>query len=286
MISIIVSSYREELYKALSKNIAATIGNIDFEIIKIDNSGKMGISKAYNIGAEKAKFNYLLFLHEDVLFRTIGWGEIIKKIFENNKDLGLLGIAGNSIKTKMPSTWWTGPGLNYIRIVQHDKPNSKIFDKNEGFDEKSFVEVAAIDGVLMVMKNDERIKFDENLKGFHNYDLSLSLKHYCLNKKVGATNEILIEHFSGGKIDRDWYLSTSIFHKENSENLPIIKSEVSAERLKNFEFTTGAIFVMGLLENNLNSEALYWWLKLLNMKFIAKFHFKFIKRLLNNLLRL
>ncbi|WP_051228074.1 glycosyltransferase [Gillisia sp. JM1] len=282
MISIIVSSYREELYKDLTKNIAETIGDIDFELIKIDNPGKIGICEAYNIGAAKSKFNYLLFLHEDVLFRTIGWGEIIKKTFENNKDLGLLGIAGSSIKTKMPSTWWTGPGLNYIRIVQHDKANSKFFDKNEGFNEKSFVEVAAIDGVLMIMKKDERIRFDENLKGYHNYDLDLSLKHYCLNKKVGATNELLIEHFSGGKIDRDWYLSTSIFHKKNRDKLPIIKSEISANRLKNAEFTTGAIFVMGLLDNNLNSEALYWWLKLLNMKFISRFHFKFIKRFLKN----
>lgn len=278
MISIIVSSYREELYKSLSNNITATIGNVDFELIKIYNPGTMGLCKAYNIGAEKSKFKYLLFLHEDVLFRTIGWGEIIKKIFKNNKDLGLLGIAGSSIKTKMPSTWWTGPGLNYVRIIQHDKPNSKIFDKNEGFKEKSLVEVAAIDGVLMIMTKDERIRFDENIKGFHNYDLDLSLKHYCLNKKIGVTNELIIEHFSGGNIDRDWYRSTNIFHKINSKNLPIIKSEINPDKLKNVEFTAGAVFIMGLLDNNLKSEALYWWIKLVKIKCISKFHLKFIKR--------
>ena len=72
MLSIIISSYQPEFYLALEKNIAESIG-IPYEIMKIDNPGIMGICEAYNRGAEKAQYDFLLFLHEDVLFETQDW---------------------------------------------------------------------------------------------------------------------------------------------------------------------------------------------------------------------
>ena len=175
----------------------------------------------------------------------------------------------------MHNKWWEGH--IYIRIIQHQKNDRATENKNHGFVTKEIVEVTAIDGVLMIMKRDDNISFDKNLNGYHNYDLDLSLKHHKLNKKVCVTSRIVIEHFSGGTINKDWYLSTSKFHKLNSENLPIItNSLIDARNLRNLEFITGSGFVFGLLEHNLKREALYWWLKLVKMKFHSKFHFKFI----------
>lgn len=280
--SLIVCTRKSHISNKLKDNIKETI-SAKYELVIIDNSQKkLSIFEAYNLGIDRSSGDYLIFLHDDILFQTKGWGEIIKKTFNDHRDLGLLGIAGSTIKTKMPSTWWAGPGLNYIRIMQHDQANSKMFDKEEGFNGEFFAEVAVIDGVFMVMKKDQRIRFDESLKGYHNYDLSLSLTHNSIDKKVGVTGEILIEHASGGKINKDWYISASKFHKNNYDKLPIIKSKVSAVKLKNIEFTNGAKFVMGLLDNNLNKEAFYWWVELLKIKLIAKFHFKVITRLLKN----
>ena len=70
MLSIIISSYQPHYYTALEKNIAATCG-VEYELIKIDNPGLMGLCQAYNKGAEKAKYEYLLFLHEDVNVLTV-----------------------------------------------------------------------------------------------------------------------------------------------------------------------------------------------------------------------
>lgn len=279
MLSLIICSRNASISKELDENIKETI-LVDYELIVIDNSSNQySIFEAYNIGIDRSKGEIFIFLHDDILFQTLGWGKIIQELFEHNPDIGLIGIAGSPIKTKMPSTWWEGP--IYIRIIQHHKNDKVSENKNQGFENKKTVEVAAIDGVLMIMKRNDNIRFDEDLKGYHNYDLDLSVKHSKLNKKVCVTSEIVIEHYSGGIINKDWYLSTSKFHKFNSKNLPIIADSGSdCRNLRNIEFIAGAGFVFGLLEYNLKGEALYWWFKLIKMKFYSKFHFKFIKRFL------
>ena len=67
MISIIVCSINIEYFKGLKKSIENTIGSIEYEIIKIDNlQEKLPITKAYNLGISKSKYNFLVFVHEDV----------------------------------------------------------------------------------------------------------------------------------------------------------------------------------------------------------------------------
>src|SRR5690606_937543 len=106
----------------------------------------------------------------------------VEDIFETNPKVGLLGIAGGKVKTKMPSPWWDGGG-NALRIVQHYKSKPKEL-WNKGFNSSDVVEVAAIDGVFMVMRKDKNIRFDERLKGFHNYDVNLSILIQKERKKV------------------------------------------------------------------------------------------------------
>lgn len=279
MFSLIICSRDASISKRLEENLKKTI-QAEYELIVIDNSlNQLSIFEAYNIGINRSTGEILVFLHDDVLFQTLGWGPIVQELFESNLNMGLLGIAGSPIKTKMPSPWWEGP--NCIRIVQHYNNNKVSEDKNYGFENKIIVEVAAIDGVLMIMKHDDNMKFDENLGGYHNYDMDLSIKYFKLNKKVFVTSQIVIEHFSAGTMNNDWYKSTSKFHKINSKNLPIIVNPgIDIKNLRNIEFIAGAGFVLGLLEYNLKREALYWWLKLVKMKFYSKFHFKFIKKLL------
>src|SRR5690554_6108020 len=103
MLSIIICSRNFKISEKLEKNIRETI-SVSFEFVIINNEKKeLSIFEAYNQGIAKSKGDILVFLHDDILFRTQGWGEILEEIFNTNKDLGLLGIAGSTIKTKMPS---------------------------------------------------------------------------------------------------------------------------------------------------------------------------------------
>lgn len=274
MISIIICSRSAQISTILFGNIKETIG-VDYELILIDNSEKKySIFEAYNLGIQKSKGEYLCFVHDDIFINTLYWGKIIEEIFSSNPPVGLLGIAGGKIKMKIPSAWWDG-GEVVLKLVQHYKNKPKeLWD--QGFEKTDIVEVSAIDGVFMVMKNDGKIIFDESLKGFHCYDLYLSLKHHILGKKVIVTNKILIEHFSEGNLDKSWFESSSLFHKKYKKYLPIVnEGDIDLKKIRNQEVNLCASFISKLIEYKLYKDAFYWWFEVFKLKPIAKFHYRF-----------
>lgn len=82
MISIIASTHNPTFFQRFSEKVQETIG-VDFEIIGIENHTQYSICEAYNIGADKAKYPYLCFVHEDVIFRTKDWGKYLIDVYGN-----------------------------------------------------------------------------------------------------------------------------------------------------------------------------------------------------------
>lgn len=274
-ISIIICSRNGSLRKELKSNINNTVGS-QFELIVIDNSqNSKSIFEAYNLGLKSALFPYVLFLHDDVEFHTLNWGQILISFFSNYPEAGLLGVAGSKIKTQMPSGWWETSEENlYVNIRQHYR-KERISNDVLGFHNDSFEEVAVVDGVFMALRKDDRISFNENLEGFHHYDTSLSVDLKNLGYKVFVTNQILIEHFSTGMIDSTWVKSTHRFHKEYSNCLPIgagldVRQEDEEYSLLSFIYTC--------LSTEQKLLALQWFLIYLRIKPLSK-HNKRILRL-------
>lgn len=280
MLSLIICSREKDVSPSLRSNIAKKIG-ADYELIVINNfENKLSIFEAYNLGIEKSNGEFLVFLHDDILFNTEKWGQKINEIFYTHPRLDLLGVAGSKIKTRMPSTWWANDV--HIRMIQHHKQGWPTEYKNSGFEGHNLIDVAVIDGVLMILRKDDNIRLNEEMEGFHNYDMDLSLLVHKKGRRICVTNLIEIEHFSGGTINKDWFKSASRFHYLNSKKLPIIiNTQLTNRELKIKEFSIGASFVMGLLDYNLKREALYWWFELIKMKLFAKFHIRFIRKFLN-----
>lgn len=182
MLSIIISNYKQDLFEDVEKNIAQTIG-LEYEIIKIHNPNKMSLCEAYNLGGKKSKFENLLFLHDDVIFYTDNWGEIICNYLKD-ENCGIIGIAGSNYVPIAPSGW-------FIK-----KEEQKIISKQS---KKNSI---AIDGVFMAVSNKhfQEIQFNEKVKGYHGYDLDFSLR---MSEKYQnyIISDIKIEHLSPGKID-------------------------------------------------------------------------------------
>lgn len=200
MLSIIISSYRPEQYKAVEKNIATTCGCI-YEIIKIDNPRKMGSSEAYNIGASRAVYDILLFLHEDINILTHDWGNKLIRHHEIENS-GIFGLAGGNYVPKAPSGWYTDKEYSVINIIQFEnlEPTRQI--KNfPGLSKR----VLAVDGVFICVKKAifDNYKFDENLLGYHGYDTELSLRISKRYQNYIISN-IVLEHYSVGKLDKGW----------------------------------------------------------------------------------
>ncbi len=281
MISIIICSRTSQLSSVLFQNIEQTIG-CAYELIVVDNSeNTYSIFEAYNLGIQKSKGDFWCFMHDDILFYTSNWGLELLKIFESDRNIGLIGVAGAKIKTKMPSAWWDCPeNQKIINIKQHIN-NETVENWKQGWKDNPIEQVAIIDGVFMVAKRDNAIMLDTRLKGFHNYDLCLSLLYQQNKYKVVVTQNILLEHFSLGTINKSWFESTLQFDVLFRSFLPIkIENSLSAKQLKIQEFKNGMRFCTNLVHYNLKSKAIPYWVQLLFLKPISKFHLKFLKLLI------
>lgn len=281
MISIIICSRTPQLSLALSQNIEKTIG-CAYELIVIDNSeNTYSIFEAYNLGIQKSKGDFRCFMHDDIIFHTLNWGLELLKIFESDIKIGLIGVAGAKIKTKMPSAWWDCPeDQKIINIKQHIN-NETVENWKQGWNDNKIEQVAVIDGVFMVGKRDNLIQFTTKLKGFHNYDLCLSLLYKQNNYKVVVTQNILIEHFSLGIINKSWFESTLQFDSLFKRFLPLkTESSLSKKQFKMQEFKNGMRFCTNLVHYNLKRKAIKYWIRLFFIKPISKFHFHFLKLLI------
>lgn len=213
MLSIIISSYQEHFYTALEKNIAETIG-IPYEIIKIDNPNLMGICEAYNIGASQAQFDYLIFIHEDILFHTKDWGQLLINHLEK-ENTGVVGVAGSNYVPKAPHGWFIfDEKYNFKNYIQNNKektnPETKLM-------KHSFVRVFGLDGVFLAVKKSvyQEFLFDESvIKGFHGYDLDFSLR-VATRYHNYVINDVLIEHFSKGNPDKKWFDNNILIREKN-----------------------------------------------------------------------
>jgi hypothetical protein len=227
MISIVTCNYDRERIKSLSENIDSTIG-IKYELIIIDNSSnEFSIFQAYNKGVKLSKFEKILFMHDDVFIHTQDFGKILLNLDLPN--LGVLGIAGSEIKTKIVSPWWISnhetvkEKINYQFNIQHFK-NSEPKIINIGFEKENQVEeVILVDGVFLYTNKENCLKapFDETYNSFHFYDLDFALNQFKNGKTNYVTNSILLEHFSAGSLNGDWINSSFYFGKKWKEFMKV-----------------------------------------------------------------
>jgi len=233
MISVLICSINPDLLKNVTENISKTIG-VPFEILYWDNRiEKKGICKVYNELARKAQFPYLCFLHEDVLFQTNNWGRNIADIFINDKEIGLIGIAGSKFKSAYFSGWYTGvKELDCANYIHQYKTGTEHICLTPD-DKKIPQEVVCIDGVFMCTTKDAwaNISFDEKfLKGFHFYDIDFSLQLAGLYKVIVTYDIELVHITSGGDYSNNWIETAFQFHKKMKSVLPYSKINVNKSK--------------------------------------------------------
>jgi glycosyltransferase involved in cell wall biosynthesis len=265
MISVIVCSIDSKLVRVLKENIRKTIG-VKYEIIVIDNlKHKFSISSAYNIGAHKAKYEFLCFIHEDILFHTMMWGtNLIAHL--SKKEISLIGILGCLVKTKAPSGVYIPLDSIYrVNQIQRTKDNLLVhyyLNPNS----ESYSEVRILDGMFLATtkENHKLYCFDEvHLKGFHAYDIDFSLGQ-TMNGKVIVIYDILIEHLSFGGNTKMWIEAQLAVSKKWKDILPTYVSCTKEDLLK-AEILNTEIFLISLFKNNFS--------KLLQLKYLSNLFF-------------
>ena len=221
MLSVLVCSVNPVFLQQFQRNVEETIG-IPYEVIVFDNrEEKKGICEVYNTLATRSVYDHLCFVHEDVVFTTYNWGQQLFKTFHDEK-AGLIGVAGSKYKSAMYSGWFTG-------IKQYDCAN--IIHRYKDGEEHIFLQpdadvsienVVTIDGVFMACRKEvwQQVQFDqENIRGFHLYDLDFSLRAAFKTRVVVDYNILLVHITSGGNYSDDWMKASIAFHRRYP-NLP------------------------------------------------------------------
>lgn len=252
MISIIVCSVNDTLFGAFEQNISATTG-VPFEIIRINNTANAySICSAYNEGAVKAIYPLLCFAHEDIEMQTMNWGGIVSDLFNKNKDLGLLGIAGTGYKPLSPSGWWyenANPDFFFTNYIQSDKKRGKAELMYSNPENKKLSAVVCVDGLWFCTRRDIalELKFDDHMfKGFHCYDVDYSLGVFQ-RYKVAVSYEVLIKHYSEGSLNRQWVNDTLKLYEKWKHVLPLATLNFNRQTLKREEIVAYDYFVRQML---------------------------------------
>lgn len=255
MISIIICSANEAELAHVSENIRKTVG-VEYEIIAIDNRREpRGICAVYNEGAKRARFDLLCFMHEDIEMMTADWGARVLDIFDQNPQLGLLGIAGGGYKSLAPSSWYNyhlqengGFYCNLVQGYRHTGREDTVEYRNPRNEPLS--RVACIDGCWMCTRKEvvRRFPFDEKLlTGFHGYDLDFSI---AVNQEyqVAVTFEVLLKHFSEGNFNQTWRTQMVKVHQKWPHLLPLNIDGLPDSSLKRIERDAYEVFLQKAVE--------------------------------------
>lgn len=238
MISIIISTRKDQsALKGIIENFSTTIG-VEYEFIFIENNGKYSLCEAYNIGVEKAQFDYFCFVHDDILTKSENWGNRLISLIENDDSIGLIGVAGTKFKSTYPSGWGQSP---YLSQFNKGHIFSKLVGQNENyfnFDKKTtpnkIDDVVCLDGVFLFTKREvfHSCRFDDKmLTNFHGYDIDFSLQIYFQSYRIIVDRELLLIHHSGGNYSTQYTQANRLISKKWKAKLPVATNDTNLKYL-------------------------------------------------------
>lgn len=237
MISCIICSRRPDISAELKENIASTIG-CEYELIVIDNSkNEYSIYGAYNQGVIKSNGGVICFLHEDLVFHSNSWGRQVETYFNQYPKAGLLGVAGGHYLSSLSHGWWETETQS-AHLIQGFVENGEYKTKleNKISYKNAPTKVCAVDGFWLCMPRTmfEQVRWDDIMfKGFHGYDVDMSLQVWNAGYEVHVFWDILIEHKSLGNANVDFRHTYECLWQKWQHLLPMAKGvELADEEIR------------------------------------------------------
>jgi hypothetical protein len=231
-VSVIFSShFTDEENQKFIDHLKSTAGmNIHVECIK--NMKQYSLTEAYNLGWKKLDEldlgkELIVFCHNDIKILTKDWAKRLLGIFRNYSDFDIIGIAGSdqllehgvwylneqgkvySQNTHMFGRVWHTVGLRNEESIYSTKING-------------IKDVVIVDGLFFAVNGETIAKrFNEEIKGFHYYDVSFSFENYLEGCNIGVTDKISVVHQSVGMTNQQWEENRKQFVSLYKDELPV-----------------------------------------------------------------
>ena len=146
--------------------------------------GASSMCAGYNEGARQTNARYKVYLHQDVLVVNKMFIRDLLSIFQN-ETIGLVGMIGCRSLPRS-GVWWDGL-RTYGRVLHHCESES-VVDSHCMEPEGPYVEVEAVDGLLIATQYDIRWR-DDLFTGWHLYDTSMCMEMHRHAFKVVVPNQ-------------------------------------------------------------------------------------------------
>ena len=190
------------------------------EIIPVENNGQFSLTEVYNKILNDSKNNIVILCHDDIYFDSKNWGQKILNHFKRNDEYGILGLAGT---TNMPKSakWWED--FSKMRgIVNHEHGGKKWESKYSSSLGNQIDDVVLVDGLFIVI-NKKNIKknFNEEIGGFHFYDVDFSFRNFIEGVKIGVMYDVRVTHKSIGQTNEQWEKNREVFAEKYKDVLPV-----------------------------------------------------------------
>lgn len=228
MISVICCySSKEKIDSMLIKSLKNQ--DIEFESIYIDNTNSRfsSAAAALNYGFMQSKGEYIVFVHQDVIFDNEHFlQEIIDGIDELNRP-AIVGLAGIKEKNGVYSNITHGPKNKVVGKYRLSNP----------------VKVQTLDEVLLAMKREvfDKFQFDEKTcDNWHLYGVDLCLTA-AQDDIYSYVIPLSLHHQSKGNVDSNYMKSLGKVvakHKNNYDSFVTTITSVNTKYFNTFVFST------------------------------------------------
>jgi glycosyltransferase involved in cell wall biosynthesis len=199
------------------------------EVIPIENNGEYSLTEIYNKILNKSSNDIVILCHDDIYFDSKNWGQKILNHLKRNSEYGILGLAGT---TNMPKSgrWWED--FSKMKgIVNHEHEGKKWESKYSENKGNQLDDVVLVDGLFIVVnKKNIKQKFNEDIGGFHFYDVDFSFTNFIQGVKIGVMYDVRVTHKSIGQTNNQWEKNREIFAEKYKDILPIkVKRNLTIE---------------------------------------------------------
>ncbi|MFM7018629.1 glycosyltransferase [Flavobacterium sp.] len=216
-LSVVIST--REINQDYIKHVSKMFSHPKTEVIVYQNNEEFSLPQLYNKGLLESKNEIVVFMHDDLIIETPNLTPKILRLFEDNSEYGIIGVAGTN--NLINGMWWQDRESMQGQ-VSHEHQGKRHTNKYSNTFGENLKEVVVIDGLFMcVHKGRIKHNFNEEFQGFHFYDLPICLENYLDGVKIGVTTKIKLVHKSIGVVNKKWEKNKLLFEALYEKKLPI-----------------------------------------------------------------
>jgi len=216
-VSVVVSTRKIE--DEYVKHIKKMFSHPKTQVLIYENNGEFSLPKLYNRGLDESENEIVVFMHDDLLIETTNVTRKIVRLFEENPEHGIIGIAGTN--NLINGMWWTDRSSMYGQ-VKHEHEGKVHRNNYSGSFNEFLKNVVCVDGLFFaVHKNRILERFDEEFPGFHFYDIPFCVSNFLKGVKVGVTTKVMVIHKSIGMVNKQWEKNKLFFEAKYGNVLPL-----------------------------------------------------------------